>query len=131
MKRITYSKYTGEDLGISAEDLMRALSDFFLQSGFQSNYMLFYEMDPHNFEQLKRAIEQALMNGELFPRDRADELRQMLEQMSGEELEQLIQKMVQKLVDEGYLTVDQSQPQNGPGQQGQAGEPKVQITDKS
>jgi Ca-activated chloride channel homolog len=131
MKRITYSKYTGEDLDISAEDLMRALSDFFLQSGFQSNYMPFYEMDPHNFEQLKRAIEQALMNGELFPKERADQLRQMLEQMSGEDLEQLIQKMVQKLVDEGYLTVDQSQQQNGPGQQGQAGEPKVEITDKS
>ena len=28
MKWIRYSKYTGEDLGIDAEDLMQALSDF-------------------------------------------------------------------------------------------------------
>ena len=39
MKWIELFAYTGEDLGLSAEDLMRALSDFFLQSGFESQYM--------------------------------------------------------------------------------------------
>ena len=30
MRWIKYSRYTGEDLGIEAEDLLKALSDFFL-----------------------------------------------------------------------------------------------------
>ncbi len=29
MKWIRYSKYTGEDLGIEAEDLLKALADFY------------------------------------------------------------------------------------------------------
>ena len=34
MKWIKYSRYTGDDFGIGAEDLLRALSDYLLQSGF-------------------------------------------------------------------------------------------------
>ena len=45
VKWINYSRYTGEDLGISAEDLMKALADFFLQSGFEYQYMQFNEFD--------------------------------------------------------------------------------------
>ena len=63
MKRIIYSRYTGEDLGVSAEDLMRALSDFFLESGFQSQYYGFQEFDPNSLEALKQAIERALESG--------------------------------------------------------------------
>ena len=33
MKWIKYSKYTGEDFGVDASDLLQALSDFLLQSG--------------------------------------------------------------------------------------------------
>jgi Ca-activated chloride channel family protein len=43
MKWIRYSRYTGDDFGLSAEDLLKALSDFFLQSGFQNQYMGFSE----------------------------------------------------------------------------------------
>ena len=34
--KIKYSKYTGEDFGINAEDLLQALIDFLLQSGFNT-----------------------------------------------------------------------------------------------
>ena len=37
MKSVKYSRYTGDDLGISAEDLLRALSDYFLRSGFDQH----------------------------------------------------------------------------------------------
>src|SRR5207244_12012473 len=69
MKWIEYSRYTGEDLGLSAEDLMRALSDFFLQSGFEYQYMNFSEMDKHSLDRLKEALEKALRDGDLFDRD--------------------------------------------------------------
>ena len=58
MKSIRYSRYTGDDFGLSAEDLMKALSDFFLESGFDNPYMQFSEWNQHSLEDLKRAIEQ-------------------------------------------------------------------------
>ena len=36
MKSIRYTRYTGEDFGLTAEDLMKALADFFLNSGFDN-----------------------------------------------------------------------------------------------
>ena len=36
MKFIHYSRYTGEDMGIGAEELLQALSDFLLESGFNT-----------------------------------------------------------------------------------------------
>jgi Ca-activated chloride channel homolog len=128
VKWINYSRYTGEDLGISAEDLMRALSDFFLQSGFESQYMQFSEMDSNALERLKEAIEQALRSGELFDPEQAEQMAQQLESMSGEEFQQLVNRMVEKLSEEGYINTEQ------PGQQGRAKEPKsvkFQVTDKS
>ena len=50
MKRINYSRYTGEDFGISAEDLLKALADFFLESGFDNPYMQFSEWNEHSLE---------------------------------------------------------------------------------
>ena len=38
----------------------KALSDFFLESGFDNPYMQFSELNQHTLEDLKRAIEQAL-----------------------------------------------------------------------
>ena len=35
MRSIAYTRYNGEDLDISAEDLMKALADFLLDSGFK------------------------------------------------------------------------------------------------
>ena len=54
MKWIHYSRYTGEDLGIGAEDLLQALSDFLLESGFNSQYMPFSEWNQHTLEDLKK-----------------------------------------------------------------------------
>jgi Ca-activated chloride channel homolog len=128
VKWISYSRYTGEDFGISAEDLMRALTDFFLQSGFESQYMQFNEFDPNALEKLKEAIEQALRNGELFDPRQAEQMAQQLESMSDEEFQKLVERMVQKLSDEGYINTEQ------PGRQGRSGEPKsvkFEVTDKS
>ena len=57
MKWIRYSKYTGEDLGIGAEELLKALSDFLLESGFNTQYMPFSEWNQHTLEDLKKAGE--------------------------------------------------------------------------
>jgi Ca-activated chloride channel family protein len=128
VKWINYSRYTSEDFGISAEDLMKALADFFLQSGYEYQYMQFSEFDQNALERLKEAIEQALRSGELFDPQKAEQMAEQLESMSAEEFEQLVNRMVQKLSDEGYINTEQ------PAQQGETKEPKdvkFQVTDKS
>jgi len=129
MKSIRYSRYTGEDLGLSAEDLLKALADFFLESGFDNPYMQFGEWNQHSLEGLKRALEEALERGEMFDQERAEQIRQALEKMSPEQMEQLLNQLVQKLIDEGYITTD---PQEGGGEgEGRDGKVEVKITDKS
>lgn len=129
--KVRYSKYTGEDLGISAEDLMRALSDFFLQSGFDNPYMQFGEMNANSLEDLKRALQAALESGEAFDPEMAERIREALESMSPEQIELLLQRLAQKLVDEGYLSEPSAPQQPGPGAGGAKGDVKFEITDKS
>jgi Ca-activated chloride channel family protein len=120
MKSVRYTKYTGEDFGISAEELMRALADFFLQSGFDNPYMQFREFNENTLEDLKRAIEEALQRGDFVDQERAQQMREALENMTEQELDQMLDRMVQKLADEGYIS-------GGSGN----GKVDIQVTDKS
>jgi len=133
MKWISYSKYTGDDFGLSSEDLLKALSDFFLQSGFQNQYMGFSEWNQHTLEDLKNAIQRALEQGEMFDPSQAERIQEALENMPPEQLDQMLDRLVQKLVDDGYISTGQQQP-NQAGQAG-AGDAdsklNVEITDKS
>ncbi len=134
--KVKYSRYTGDDFGLSAEELMKALSDFFLESGFNSSYMQMSEWNQHTLEDLKRAIQQALEQGESFDPEQAERIRQALENMSAEDRDQLLQRMVQKMVDEGYLSLEQDPNQQtgrqeGPGSNAEQKNVKVEITDKS
>jgi len=128
VKSVRYSRYTGEDFGLSAEDLMKALADFFLESGFQNPYMQFSEMNQHSLEQLKRALEQALQRGDLFDQERAEQIRRELENMSEEQLDQLLSRLIQKLIDEGYINTE---PQSGGNGDNREGKVEVKVTDKS
>src|SRR5664279_5174512 len=129
MKRINYSRYTGEELELSAEDLLKALADFFLESGFDNPYMQFSEFNQHSLENLKRAIEEALERGDMFDDpERAEQVRRALENMSQEQMEQLMNQLVQKMIDEGYITTDPGQAGQG---EGRDSEVQVKITDKS
>src|SRR5579871_773629 len=103
MKSIRYSRYTGDDFGLTAEDLLKALSDFFLQSGFQNQYMGFSEWNQHTLEDLKNAIQRALEQGETFDQEQAQRIQQALQNMTPEQMDQLLDRLVQKLVDEGYI----------------------------
>src|SRR6267378_1438254 len=133
MKWIRYSKYTGDDLGLSAEDLLRALSDFLLESGYNTQYMGFSEWNQHTLDDLKKALERALEHGDTFDPEQAQRIQEALESMSPEQLDQLLDRLVQKLVDEGYLTKEQQDSQEtGQAGQGNADRKiKIEITDKS
>ncbi len=82
MKWIKYSRYTGEDFGIDSEDLLRALSDYLLQSGFNAQNMRFSEFNEHSLEDLKRAIQQALESGQLFSDEQLEKMMEQLQALS-------------------------------------------------
>jgi Ca-activated chloride channel homolog len=129
MKTIRYTRYNGEDLGLSAEDLLQALADFFLNSGFDNPYSRFGELNDNSLENLKQAILDALDRGEMFDPERAEQIRKALENMSGEELDHLLNQLVQKLIEEGYITTEPRE--GGGGGEGNESQVEVKITDKS
>ncbi|HEX4135506.1 MAG TPA: hypothetical protein VHY84_12905 [Bryobacteraceae bacterium] len=130
MKWIKFSKYTGDDFGIDADDLMQALADFFLQSGFNNPYMQFREWDQQTLDDLKRAIQEALESGQLFPDDQMQQMLEKLASMSPEQMDQLLENLVQKLAAEGNITTEQDAEGQGGGQ-GRDGQARFEVTDKS
>ncbi len=134
MKFVKYSKYVGDPASeMSMEDLLNALSDYLLNSGFQNPYAQFYEMNEQSLEELKQAIEQALLNGELFDEEMRDRLQQM--QMEGT-LEELIEKLIERMEQEDYISVEQPQdPAKQSSVGGQVGrnesQVRFEVTDKS
>ena len=120
MKYIHFTKFLGDNFGISSEDLMRALSDFFLRSGFEDQFS-FGEMPPgSSIEELERAIREALESGELFSQEELDEFMERLAEMSQEQTDQLVQQLAQQLADDGYVSI---------GQPGESAERRVELAD--
>jgi Ca-activated chloride channel homolog len=134
MRRISYTKFSEEDLGIEMEDLLRALSDYFLQSGFDNPYLQFSEMNQHTLEDLKRAIERALESGELFDPQQAQNMKERLEQMSAQQRDKLIEQLINKLEQAGYINMDGPPPES-PSAPGAQGGPETsmhfEVTDKA
>ncbi len=134
MRKISYSKFSEEDLGIEMEDLLRALADYFLQSGYQDPYLQFSEMNQHTLEELKQAIERALEGGELFSPEQLEQMQERLRQMTAQQREQLIERLVQKLEESGYINTEGPPPES-PSAPGSQGGPESQIqfevTDKA
>jgi Ca-activated chloride channel homolog len=135
MKFIRYSKYVPDAASeMSMEDLLNALSDFLLNSGFQSPYQSFYEMPEgeQTMDALRQAIEDALMNEDVM-----EGLRERIEQMKEEgTLDELIEQLIERMQQEDYISIDQPpDPSHDSGVGGQVGrnqsQVKFEITDKS
>src|SRR5271163_1418346 len=127
MKRVRYTKFTG-DLASSfgLEDLMQALSDFLLDSGFNDPMSRFQEFDgDQTMENLREAIRQALDSGEIFD----DEAQEKYEALSEDQVEELIDQIIQKMQEQNFINAEM--PEQGEGQQGDGnGEARFEVTDK-
>jgi Ca-activated chloride channel family protein len=134
MKYTKYSKYVA-DLAdeMSMEDLLSALSDYMLESGFQSDSMYFQQLDEHSLDALRQAIQQALEMGEFLD----DEMRERLEQMQADgTMDELIERLIERMQQEELISVDQphdpARQSTTPGQTGEAQtNARFEITDKS
>jgi Ca-activated chloride channel family protein len=134
MKYTKFSKYVA-DLAdeMSLEDLLSALSDYMLESGFQNDSMYFQQMDENSLDALRQAIQQALEMGDFLDED----MRERLEQMQADgTMDELIEKLIQRMEQEELISIDQphdpSRKSTTPGQTGEAQtEARFEITDKS
>jgi Ca-activated chloride channel family protein len=134
MKFIKYKKYVPEPASeMGMEDLLNALSDYLLQSGFQQQYQDYYDLNDaeQTLEDLRQAIAEALLNSDMLD----EQMKQQIENMSAEQLEQLIEQVIERLEQEDYISIDQPHdPARSSTAGGQVGEAQSQarfeITDK-
>jgi uncharacterized protein with von Willebrand factor type A (vWA) domain len=125
MKLTRYTKFTGDlSTSFDLEDLMQGLSDFFLDSGFQDPFSPF-QNDDDSMESLREAIRQALDSGQLLDEDSQEKY----EQLEEPQIEELVDKIIQRMKDEAYLKAEE--PSEGQGEAGDGdGDARFEVTDK-
>ena len=105
MKRVKYSKYIPNLADeVSLNDLMEALSDFLLESGFESEFGQYYRSGngDDQLDALREAIREALLNSDFFD----EEMREQMQQMQSEgQLEELIDEVIGRMEQEGFVTI--------------------------
>jgi Ca-activated chloride channel homolog len=138
MKRVKYSKYIpnlAEEL--SLDDLMEALADFLLESGFESELGQYYRPSDSDdtLDALRDAIREALLNSGEFD----EEMREQLQEMQNQgQMDDLIDELMRRMEQEGYVTIS---PPHDParisstcgtiGQNQPHPPPKFEVTDKA
>jgi len=116
---------------MSMEDLLKALSDYLLDSGFQNPFAEFQDLD-QTMDDLREALRRALEQGDAFD----ESLQQKIDQMSAEgKLDELIDKLIDRLERENYISTTSPQQQGQVtqqgGQMGHATDARFEVTDKS
>ncbi|HUZ97051.1 MAG TPA: VWA domain-containing protein [Edaphobacter sp.] len=127
MKRIRYTKFTGDlSSSFGLEDLMQALSDFLLDSGFNDPYSQFQEFNDQTLDNLRDAIKQALESGELFD----EEAQEKFDQLNADQVEELVDQIIQKMQEQNFINAEM--PEQGQGEQGEGNsQARFEVTDKS
>jgi Ca-activated chloride channel homolog len=145
--RYKYSKYSGNPLDdLDLDDLIEKLSDLLLSSGFQSSYGGAYgeSDDDRTMQALHDAIMDALFNRGVLPEDALERLlgdpADADQSDARSKLEQLIQDIIDRMKQEGFITPApdleseraQRQSQGTGGGFGPESPPtRFEVTDKS
>jgi Ca-activated chloride channel family protein len=115
--KFRYSKFQGFDVSsINLGELMDSMSDALLDSGYDDDYYWTREQKPtdNSLDALRRALLRALMDQNLVDEQ---QIREMLAQNEGKFrgslLEELLNQLIERLVEEGYLTLREEQPRQG------------------
>src|ERR1044071_1177693 len=120
--KFRYSKFQGFDvMSINLGELMDSMSDALLDSGYDDDYYWTRQRQTSDtsLDALRRALLQALMDQGLVTEQ---QIREMLAQNEGKYrgslLEELLNQLIERLVEEGYLTLHEEQPQRSERQRG-------------
>jgi Ca-activated chloride channel family protein len=145
MKFTRYGKFNGFDpFGVDLGDLMDAMSEDLLNSGFDDDY--YWRRQPKDIDDsldaLRKALLKALLDREIVTPEQVQEMLDQNEgKFKGSQLEELINQLIERLVEEGYLNLkeERQQQQNLQNQQGEGqgeiGSPmprdvKFEVTEK-
>jgi len=127
--KFKYSKFQGFDVfSINLGELMDRMSDSLLDSGYDDDYYWTRQQKQTDtsLDALRRALLQALMEQGLVDEQ---QIREMLAQNEGNYrgslLEELLNQLIERLVEEGYLTLREEQPQRAERQRGMHGPGEV------
>ncbi len=138
-----YTKFTGDELDdVDLEDLVARLSDLLLSSGFGNPYAT--DEEDRTLQALHDAILDALFNGGVLPEETIERLLgDPADADQGDarsKLEQLIQQIIERMADQGYISMPPDleaerahrQGRTGPGL-GHDAQPPVtfEVTDKT
>src|ERR1051325_6840937 len=114
MRFTRYSKFNGLDVfGINLGDLMDALSDSLLSSGYDDDYYWTRERLPPDtsLDALRRALLEALIDqGHLSQHQIQQMLAENENKYQGSQLQEILNQLIERLVEEGYLTLQEEPP---------------------
>src|SRR6195952_3930542 len=104
MKRIRYTKFTGDlSSSFGLEDLMQALSDFLLDSGFNDPMSRFQALGgEQSMEHLREAVRPALASGALLD----EEPQEKYEALDEDQVEDLIDNIIQKMQEQNFINAE-------------------------
>src|SRR5881392_1895510 len=115
MKFTRYGKFNGLDVSsINLGDLMEGLSDSLLYSGYDDDYYWTRQRMPQDtsLDSLRRALLQALLDQGLLSQH---QVQQMLAEnegrYEGSQLQEMLNQLIERLVEEGYLTLHEQPPE--------------------
>src|SRR6266850_7427482 len=101
-----YSKWVGSPLdGLSMEELLEALSEFLLESGFRYGFQ--DVSSPHNLDALRQAILERLVEMGRIPEELLDQWMDDRSEGDAKKLDELIDQVIRRLVEEGWMQADQ------------------------
>jgi len=113
MKFTRYSKFKGLDVSsINLGDLMEGLSDSLLSSGYDDDYYWTRERRPQDtsLDALRQALLQALMDQGLLDEPQVQEmLAENDGKFKGSALEEMLNQLIERLIEEGYLTLHEEE----------------------
>ena len=123
MKFIRYSKFKGFNVSdVNLGDLMQSLSDSLLDSGYNEDYYWTRQRNEtdDSLDGLREALLRALMEQEILSEQ---DVQQMLDdnegKFKGSLLEELLNNLIERLVEEGYINLKEVERPQQPNQQGE------------
>jgi Ca-activated chloride channel family protein len=113
------------------ESLLSKLADLLLSSGFDNPWDPQSE-DDRTMQALHDAILDALLNGGVMSEEMLEQLLEGAEGDSRDRLEELIQQIIQRLTEQGYVSVAGQPAPQQPGQGGaMRAQARFEVTDKT
>ncbi len=136
-----YTKYVPNLLDdLDMDELMSKLSDLLMSSGFGNPRDTGDDSD-RTMQALHAAILEALFNGGVLPNDTLEKMfgdqAEGSEQEMRDQLEQLIQQIIERMKESGYITAppnldpEKARRAQSGGGEGEPGEVKFEVTDKA